>query len=125
MRPTTIEDIKALVRTAAVRHTTGTYKTHYIGELQPWITVRAPAGHQTRYTRLFTHDYEQLVSCSSSVARRHLRLLVSDGFLRENKTAGGCTSWYFTDEAERVAIGQRVIKRLQAQGLRFLDEDER
>lgn len=118
-----IETLKRRARICAESHTAWVYERNYAGPtVRRFIAVREPTVYQTCYTRLFTHDYEQLIDCSPTVARRHLRLLVNAGFLQERKTTGGCTSWYITDHDERVAIGRRIIEKLKAQGLQFDDE---
>lgn len=118
-----IETLKRRARVCAESHTTWIYETHYAGPtISRYIAVREPTHYQTAYTRLFTHDYEQLVGCSAAVARRHLRLLVDVNFLQERRTSGGCTSWYITEDSERVAIGKRIIEKLQARGWQFEDE---
>lgn len=122
-RNTDIETLKRRARTCAESHTTWVYERKYAGPTtQRYIAVREPTEGELGYTRLFTHDYEQLIDCSPAVARRHLRLLVTAGFLQERKTAGGCTSWYIRDHDERVGIGRRIIEKLKAQGLQFDDE---
>lgn len=118
-----IETLKRRARTCAETHTAWVYARNYAGPtVRRCIAVREPTEDELCYTRLFTHDYEQLIDCSPAVARRHLRILVDAGFLQERKTAGGCTSWYIMDHGERVAIGRRIIEKLKAQGLQFDDE---
>lgn len=118
-----LDELKQRARSCAETHTTWVYECNYARPtVRRYIAVRRPTKAQTCYTRLFTSDYEQYVGCSASVARRHLRLLAVAGFLEERRTSGGCTSWYVVDEAERVAIGERIIEKLQARGWQFDDE---